>query len=77
MELRSLLIRLSRVLGRFQRERGMALSRPVAANSLLQSYFIDPDFGRGGDVPDVWREDVRHIRKGAMTGMAPWPATMA
>ena len=44
MELRSLLIRMGRVLGRFQRERGMALSRPVAANSPLQSYFIDPDF---------------------------------
>ena len=44
VELRSLLIRLGRVLGRFQRERGMALSRPVAANSPLQSYFIDLDF---------------------------------
>ena len=43
-ELRSLLIRLGRVLGRFQRERGMALSRPVAANSPLQSYFINADF---------------------------------
>ena len=44
MELRSLLIRMGRVLRRFQREQGMALSRPVAANSPLQSYFIDPDF---------------------------------
>ena len=43
-ELRSLLIRMGRVLGRFQRERGMALSRPVAANSPLQSYFINADF---------------------------------
>ena len=43
-ELRSLLIRMGRVLGRFQRERGMALSRPMAASSPLQSYFIDPDF---------------------------------
>ena len=43
-ELRSLLIRMGRVLGRFQRERGMALSRPVAANSPLQSYFVDPEF---------------------------------
>ena len=43
-ELRSLLIRMGHVLGRFQRERGLALSRPVAANSPLQSYFIDPDF---------------------------------
>ena len=43
-ELRSLLIRLGRVLGRFQRERGLALSRPMAANSPLQSYFVDPEF---------------------------------
>ena len=43
-ELRSLLIRMGRVLGRFQRERGMALSRPMAANSPLQSYFINADF---------------------------------
>ena len=44
VELRSLLIRMGHALGRFQRERGMALSRPVAANSPLQSYFIDADF---------------------------------
>ena len=44
VELRSLLIRMGHALGRFQRERGLALSRPVAANSPLQSYFIDPDF---------------------------------
>ena len=31
-------------LRRFQRERGMTLPRPVAANSPLQSYFVDPDF---------------------------------
>ena len=43
-ELRSLLIRLGRVLGRFQRERGMALPRPMAANSPLRSYFVDPEF---------------------------------
>ena len=43
-ELRSLLMRMGHVLRRFQRERGMALSRPVAANSPLQSYFVDPDF---------------------------------
>ena len=43
-ELRTLLIRLGHALGRFQRERGMALSRPVAANSPLQSYFINADF---------------------------------
>ena len=43
-ELRSLLIRMGHALGRFQRERGMALSRPMAANSPLQSYFINADF---------------------------------
>ncbi len=37
-------MRMSNVLRRFQRERGMTLSRPVAANSPLQSYFVDPDF---------------------------------
>ena len=41
---RSLLIRMGHTLRRFQRERGMALSRPVAANSPLQSYFINADF---------------------------------
>ena len=44
VELRTLVMRMGRVLGRFQRERGMALSRPVAANSPLQSYFMDADF---------------------------------
>ena len=43
-ELRSLLMRVGHALRRFQRERGMALSRPVAANSPLQSYFINADF---------------------------------
>ena len=44
VELRSLLIRMGHALGRFQRERDLALPRPVAANSPLQSYFVDPDF---------------------------------
>ena len=44
VELRTLVMRMGRVLRRFQRERGMALSRPVAANSPLQSYFMDADF---------------------------------
>ena len=43
-ELRSLLMRMGHALRRFQRERGMTLSRPVVANSPLQSYFVDPDF---------------------------------
>ena len=44
MELRSLVMRMGHALARLQRERGMTLSRPVAANSPLQSYFVDPDF---------------------------------
>ena len=43
-ELSSLLMRMGHALRRFQRERGQALSRPVAANSPLQSYFVDPEF---------------------------------
>ena len=43
-ELRTLLIRMGHALGRSQRERGLALSRPVAANSPLQRYFINVDF---------------------------------
>ena len=44
VELRSLLMRMGHALGRFQRERGLALPRPVAANSPLQSYFVDLEF---------------------------------
>ena len=44
VELRSLLMRMGHALRRFQRERGMTLSRPVAANSPLQTYFVDPEF---------------------------------
>ena len=44
VELRTLVMRMGHVLRRFQRERGLALSRPVAANSPLQSYFVDPEF---------------------------------
>ena len=43
-ELSSLLMRMGHSLRRFQRERGVTLSRPVAANSPLQSYFVDPKF---------------------------------
>ena len=39
-----MLVRMGHSLRRFQRERGMTLSRLVAANSPLQSYFVDPDF---------------------------------
>ena len=44
VELRTLVMRMGRVLQRFRRERGMALSRPMAANSPLQSYFMDAEF---------------------------------
>ena len=43
-ELRSMLMRMGHALRRFQQERGVALSRPVAANSPLQSYFVGPEF---------------------------------
>ena len=43
-ELCSLLIQIGHALRRFQRERGIALSRPVVDNSPTQSYFVDPDF---------------------------------
>ncbi len=43
-ELRSLLMRMGHALRRFQRERGLKLPRPVAANSPLQSYFVDANF---------------------------------
>ena len=43
-ELRSVLMRMGHALRRFQREHGVTLSRPVAANSPLQSYFVDPEF---------------------------------
>ena len=43
-ELGSLLMRMGHALRRFQRERGLALRRPVAANSPLQTYFVDPEF---------------------------------
>ncbi len=43
-ELRSLMMRMGHALRRFQKERGVTLSRPVAANSPLQSYFVDRDF---------------------------------
>ena len=43
-ELRSLLMRMGHALRRLQRERGVTLPRPVAANSPLQSYFIDAGF---------------------------------
>ena len=39
-----LMMRMGRALGQFQREHGVVLSRPVAANSPLRSYFVDADF---------------------------------
>ena len=59
MELRSLSMRMGRALARLQREWGMILSRPMAVNSPLQSYFIDSEFAAvatarmfGGGMPD-------------------------
>ena len=43
-ELSLLVMRMGRALGQFQRERGVTLPRPVAANSPLRSYFVDPEF---------------------------------
>ena len=58
-ELRLLSMWMGRALARFQQERGMMLSRPVAANRPLQSYFVDPDFAAvtdsemfGGGMPE-------------------------
>ena len=42
-------MRMGHALRRFQRERGVTLSRPVAANSPLQSYFVDPDFAAAAE----------------------------
>ena len=42
-------MRMGHALARFQRERGMMLSRPLAANSPLQSYFVDPEFAAVAD----------------------------
>ena len=55
-ELRSLLIRMGHALGRFQRERGLALSRPMAANSPLRSYFVDPEFAAAAS--DLFNESM-------------------
>ena len=49
VELSSAVMRMGRVLRRFQQERGMTLSRPVAANSPLQSYFVAADFAAVAD----------------------------
>ena len=43
-ELHSLLMRMGHALRRFRGEREMTLSRPVASNSPLQSYRVDPGF---------------------------------
>ena len=43
-ELHSLLIQMGHTLRRFQRERGLTLSRLVVGNSPLQRYFINDDF---------------------------------
>ena len=50
-QVRPLLLRMGHRLRRFQRERGLALPRPVKANSPLQSYFIDPGFAAAASAP--------------------------
>ena len=66
VELRSLLIRMGHALGRFQRERGMALSRPMAANSPLQSYFINADFAAVAS--DLFNESMPDQRSSGLRG---------
>ena len=44
VELRGLLTSMGHALRRLRREREMRLSRPVVANTPLQTYFIDPEF---------------------------------
>ena len=63
-ELRSTLMRMGRALRRFQQELGVTLSRPVAANSPLQSYFVAADFAAvadaqmfGDGIPDRLADD--------------------
>ena len=48
-DLHSLLMRMGHALRRFQREHGLILSRPAAANSPLQSYFVDPEFAAAAE----------------------------
>ena len=62
-ELSSLMMRMGHALRRFQRERGLTLPRPVAINSPLQTYFVDPDFAAAANsqmfderVPQRWAE---------------------
>ena len=43
-ELRASLVSMSHTLRRFQRERGIRLSRPVVSNAPLQTYYIDAEF---------------------------------
>ena len=50
-EIRPLLMRMGHRLRRLQRERGQALTRPVRANSPLQSYFVDPGFAAAASAP--------------------------
>ncbi len=64
VELRSLVIRMGHALGRFPRERGMALSRPMAANSPLQSYFVDPEFAAVAS--DLFNERMPDQRSSAL-----------
>ena len=54
-ELRGLLVSMGHALRRFQRERGMRLSRPVVANTPLQTYRIAAEFGAVASLGGVRR----------------------
>ena len=66
-ELRSLLMRMGHALRRFQRERGLALPRPVAANNPLQSYFVGSEFAAVA-TPQMFGEMLPHrLAEGAVS----------
>ena len=75
-ELRSLLMRMGHALRRFQRARGVTLPRPVASNSPLQSYFVDPEFAAVAN-SQMFDERMRQPLvegAGAPDGLLSWPA---
>ena len=59
VELRTLLMQMGRALRRFERERRITLSLPVAANTPLQRYFVDTDFAAAVD-PQMFGDGTAH-----------------
>ncbi len=57
-EVRGLLVSMGHALRRFQRERGLRLSRPVVANTPLQTYCIDAEFAAVASLGGVRRGGV-------------------